>query len=107
MSDDQSTVSDNKKINDDDQNTSVPRYTCVECQAGVMKMEPKTYFTWLAGELITVPDFPSWVCDVCGRSEHDVQAIIRLNILLNPSAGHPPRSPNPKPRTYDRSSIQP
>lgn len=107
MSDDQSNETEDQKTNQDEQNTSVTRYTCVECQAGIMSMKPKTYFTWLAGELITVPDFPAWVCDVCGRSEHDVQAIIRLNILLNPNAGHSPRSPNPKPRTYDRPSIQP
>ena len=107
MSDGQSTNGEDQKITDDDQNTNVARYTCVECQAGVMKLKPKTYFTWLAGELITVPDFPAWVCDVCGRSEHDGQAIIRLNILLNPGAGHSPGSPNRKPRTYDRPSIQP
>ena len=46
-----------------------------------------TYFTWLAGELITVPDFPAWVCDVCGRREYDGQAIAQLNILLNPNTG--------------------
>lgn len=107
MSDDQSTNTENQNTNDDDQNTSLARYTCLECQAGIMTMKPRTYFTWLAGELITVPDFPAWVCDVCGRSEHDVQAIIRLNILLNPGAGHSSRSPNRKPRTYDRPSIQP
>ena len=26
-----------------------------------------TYFTWLNEELITVPHFPAWVCDMCGR----------------------------------------
>jgi len=107
MSDDQSTDSKNQNTKSDDQNKNVSRFTCAECQAGVMSMKSTTYFTWLAGELITVPDFPAWVCDVCGRSEHDVQAIIRLNILLNPGTGHSPRSPNRKPRTYDRPSIQP
>jgi YgiT-type zinc finger domain-containing protein len=46
-----------------------------------------TYFTWLNQELITVPNFPSWVCDVCGRREYDPRAISWLNTLLNPGAG--------------------
>ncbi|MCL4559985.1 MAG: YgiT-type zinc finger protein [Chloroflexi bacterium] len=48
-----------------------------------------TYFTWLADELITVPNFPSWICDVCGRREYDSHAISQLNLLLNPNAGKP------------------
>ena len=46
-----------------------------------------TYFTWLGDELITVPDFPAWVCDVCGRREYDLQALNQLNLLLNSNAG--------------------
>lgn len=48
-----------------------------------------TYFTWLGNELITVPDFPSWICDVCGRREYDLRALNRLNLLLSPNAGKP------------------
>jgi YgiT-type zinc finger domain-containing protein len=46
-----------------------------------------TYFTWLGDELITVPDFPSWVCDVCGRREYDLHALNQLSLLLSPNAG--------------------
>lgn len=60
---------------------------CTECQAGLMHRHLLTYFTWLGDELITVPDFPAWVCDVCGRREYDVHALNQLNLLLNPSAG--------------------
>ena len=61
---------------------------CNECQAGQMHRRFLTYFTWLGDELITVPDFPAWVCDVCGRREYDLHAINHLNLLLNPNAGH-------------------
>jgi YgiT-type zinc finger domain-containing protein len=60
---------------------------CSECQTGVMRLQHITYFTWLNDELITVPHFPAWVCDVCGRREYDSRAISWLNTLLNPEAG--------------------
>jgi YgiT-type zinc finger domain-containing protein len=60
---------------------------CNECQAGQMHRHFLTYFTWLGDELITVPDFPAWVCDVCGRREYDLHALNQLNLLLTPNAG--------------------
>jgi YgiT-type zinc finger domain-containing protein len=79
---------------------------CPECQAGVMRLRLLTYFTWLNEELVTVPNFPAWVCDVCGRREYDGRAISRLNTLLNHEArrkkmprrrpGKPPAEP-PRP----------
>ena len=68
-------------------------------------MQPRllTYFTWLNGELITVPNFPAWVCDVCGRREYDEKAISWLTMMLNPNAGKPTqrkRAPHrPRPQT--------
>jgi len=68
---------------------------CNECQAGQMHRNFLTYFTWLGDELITVPDFPAWVCDVCGKREFDAHALNQLNLLLSPNAG----KPAPKKRT--------
>jgi len=62
-------------------------FQCTECQAGVMHMRHITYFTWLDEELITVPNFPAWVCDVCGRREYDERAISWLVTILNPETG--------------------
>jgi len=64
---------------------------CNECQAGQMRRVFVTYFTWLGEELITVPDFPAWRCDVCGRREYDMHALSQLSLLLNPNAGTPTR----------------
>ena len=61
--------------------------SCRECQAGFFRQKFVTYLTWMSGELITVPDFPAWVCDVCGRREYDYGAISRLSLILNPNAG--------------------
>lgn len=64
---------------------------CNSCQAGQMHLQYLTYFTWLADELITVPNFPAWICDVCGKREYDPRALNQLNLLLSPSAGQPTR----------------
>jgi len=67
---------------------------CPECQTGLLHLQHITYFTWLNDELITVPNFPAWVCDLCGRREYDSRAIKWLNALLNPEAGrHTPPQP--------------
>jgi YgiT-type zinc finger domain-containing protein len=70
-------------------------FPCRECQAGMMRLHHVTYFTWLDEEVITVPNFPAWVCDVCGRRDYDEKAVNWLSTLLNPDAGH---STSPKRR---------
>jgi YgiT-type zinc finger domain-containing protein len=62
-------------------------FQCSECQAGVMHLQHITYFTWLDEELVTVPNFPAWVCDLCGRREYDSHAISWLVTILNPETG--------------------
>jgi YgiT-type zinc finger domain-containing protein len=62
---------------------------CTECQTGILRLEYLTYFTWLNDELITVPNFPAWVCDICGRREYDSQAVMRLNTLLSSEGSRP------------------
>ncbi|MFN2195532.1 MAG: YgiT-type zinc finger protein [Anaerolineales bacterium] len=75
------------------------KYTCPECQAGVLHLRHLTYFTQMEGELITVPNFPAWVCDMCGYREDDSRAENLLHILLNPRTG---RRPLRRPRTTGR-----
>ncbi len=71
------------------ENTPSQSNACYECHAGIMKPRLLTYFTWLGGELITVPHFPAWICDLCGKREYDEKAILWLNMLLDPNAGKP------------------
>ena len=71
---------------------------CNECQAGMLQVRYITYFTWLGEELITVQNFPAWICDVCGRREYDERAISWLAMLLSPTAGKPtPKNRRPLP----------
>lgn len=89
---------------------SSPVYPCRECQAGKLRRQYVTYLTWLGDELISVPDFPAWVCDVCGRREYDMQALNRLSLLLSPHAGKTPqhrrRRVVPRNRPKPRHSSQ-
>lgn len=69
-----------------------------------------TYFTWIGDDLITVPDFPSWICDVCGRREYDLHALNQLSLLLNPNAGRPSgktRKVTRKPESKNSRPSQP
>ena len=75
------------------------RRLCPECQTGILRLQKLTYFTWLNDELITVPNFPALVCDVCGRREYDPHAIKWLNTLLNPQAGRRVPRKNQPPNT--------
>jgi YgiT-type zinc finger domain-containing protein len=84
-----------------------PVYSCNECQAGQMHPRYVTYFTWLGGELITVPDFPAWVCDVCGRRDYDPQALRQLSLLLNPAAGKPSSRISARPAKPPRAVPRP
>lgn len=84
---------------------------CDECHAGMMHARLITYFTWMGEELITVPHFPAWVCDMCGRRDYDEKAISWLNMLLDPNAGRPtahrrraPLTARPRPGAQRRIS---
>lgn len=74
-----------------------------------MHMRHITYFTWLGEELITVPNFPAWVCDLCGKREYDERAVAVLAMLLNPEAGRPTRRVKraPKPDLQQRDIPRP
>ena len=74
-----------------------PPFPCEECQAGIMHLHFITYFTWMGEELVMVPNFPAWICDVCGRREYDEKSIAWLTMLLNPDAGKPPKPRPPAP----------
>jgi YgiT-type zinc finger domain-containing protein len=91
------------QIDNSDEKLPLYRGLCSECQTGVMHLQYLTYFTWLNEELVTVPNFPAWVCDVCGRREYDSKAITWLNTLLN----HDARRSSPRRRPGTTRTTQP
>lgn len=85
-----------------------PTFPCRRCQAGIQRLRYITYFTWMGDELITVPNFPAWVCDVCGHREYDERAITWLITLLNPDAGKPALSkPQVRPTAKEPKARRP
>jgi len=66
-----------------------PNYPCPECQMGYLRQQRVAYVTKQGGQIINVPDFPAWVCDVCGFCEYDSSALAELRVMLQ--GGRPPR----------------
>ena len=66
-----------------------PIQPCLNCQGGRKHLGSATLMTWLGDDLVTVPNFPAWICDMCGHRSYDSHALAQLSLLLNPEAGTP------------------
>ncbi|RMF40620.1 MAG: YgiT-type zinc finger protein [Anaerolineae bacterium] len=71
----------------DNPESSPREQPCPACQGGVLRLQYQTHFVWLRTEMITVPDFPVWVCDLCHYRQNDVRALRWLGMLLSPHLG--------------------
>ncbi len=60
-------------------------FSCPDCQAGLRRLKYVSYFTWYQNQMISVPNFPAWVCDICGKCEYDARALSWLNSILSTS----------------------
>ena len=70
-------------------NDPLSTQSCLKCQGGRKSLQTATLMTWLGNDLITVPNFPAWICDMCGHRTYDAHALSQLSMLLNPEAGTP------------------
>ena len=92
-------------------------YVCPQCQGGSLRLQRVLYAQWHSGQFITMPNFPAWVCDICGQREYDAAAVEQLSLLLGPAAdpqpsgsrqpGHGLPSPDfdPDPRPSGRRRV--
>jgi YgiT-type zinc finger domain-containing protein len=78
--------------------------SCPECQVGSLRRSSVPYYAKLDGMLITVPNFPAWVCDVCRHCEYDEDALEALRAILGPAA-HIPHLVPPRRRVPAESLI--
>jgi YgiT-type zinc finger domain-containing protein len=62
------------------------KYVCPHCQMGTLQPRFVVFAHWFEGQFITVPNFPGWICDICGESEYDANALERLEMVLGPEA---------------------
>jgi len=72
-------------------------YVCPHCQTGTLRLRRVVFAKWYGGQFVTMPNFPGWVCDVCGERENDAVALEQINTLLGAeldlrqAAGRPKR----------------
>lgn len=81
-------------------------YPCPECQVGNLRPRRVSYFTMEGKNLVSVPDFPAWVCDVCGRREYDTSALAELRAMLD-NTRQGARRPRPRPQPPAPSAPPP
>lgn len=55
---------------------------CPHCRLGHLKSGTAIYCRWVADTFLTIPDFPAWICDVCGMREYDLSALRDLRSAL-------------------------
>ncbi len=79
-------------------------FPCPRCQAGVLHLRYVTYYTRLGHDLLVVPNFPAWQCDVCGYLEYDPKALNYLHVLLSAPLQHEHRSRPKPPSSHHPSS---
>lgn len=60
-----------------------PRFDpCPECYIGTLRVGRAYFCTTVAGQFVSAPDFPAWICDVCGRREYDPKTVRELEALV-------------------------
>ncbi|MCC7361739.1 MAG: YgiT-type zinc finger protein [Anaerolineales bacterium] len=62
-------------------------YVCLHCQMGTLQLRRVVFAQWFGGQFVTMPNFPGWVCDVCGEAEYDAVALEQINTLLGAELG--------------------
>jgi YgiT-type zinc finger domain-containing protein len=64
-------------------------YACSHCQAGTLRLRRVVFAHWFGGQFVTIPNFPGWVCDVCGEREYDAVALEQVQLILGPQTDSP------------------
>lgn len=74
---------------------------CPHCEIGHLHLHHRAYVSVQYEMLISVPDMPTYICDVCGYQEYERAALRQLEALvgLDNAAGN--TSAPPKPATAD------
>jgi YgiT-type zinc finger domain-containing protein len=76
-------------------------FVCQTCHIGHVNLRLTTYIQQYGETLISVPNTPAWICDVCHEQQFDASSIQRIELLVG-QAGPPPNRYRPK----DKESSQ-
>lgn len=66
-------------------------FYCPRCQHGHCRPGRATFVRLHGGMVVSAPDTPAYVCDVCAYTEFEREAVRQLNKLLGQS-GTPPET---------------
>src|SRR3954471_10015976 len=72
-------------------------FICPVCHMGHLDLKLTTYVSQYGETLISVPNTPAWVCDVCHERQFDPSSIQRIELLIG-QAGPPPNRYRPRPK---------
>lgn len=70
---------------------------CPQCEVGRWKLTYTTYTQMFDGQVLSAPDLPMYVCDVCGYQEFDSEALLDIQLLTGQLDTNPEEDP-PQPR---------
>ena len=57
-------------------------YPCPQCQIGLLQPKPMPYVRVVNGMFVSVPDMPTYTCDLCGYQEFGHEALLVLETLV-------------------------
>lgn len=63
-----------------------PLPACPDCASGSLQPRRVVFARSFQGHLLVLPNFPGWVCDVCGNREYEPAALEQLQLLLGAEA---------------------
>jgi len=70
---------------------------CPHCYFGRIQPGKRSFISRVDGTRLVVPDFPAWICDVCGFTIYDPTSLLNLQRLLT----------SPSKPYYHRSASKP
>ncbi len=85
---------------------------CPHCYFGRIQPGKRSFAARTNGKPVMVPDFPAWICDVCGFTIYDPVSLTNLQRLLTnpakPYVSRPaPKTPKTKPAKTHPQTDQP
>jgi YgiT-type zinc finger domain-containing protein len=80
-------------------------FTCPDCRLGTARATSVFYCTWVDGVFLTVPNFPAWICGVCGFREYDGEALHDLETVMR-ARRRPRNTPHGRGRTVGPTDVQ-
>ena len=85
---------------------------CPHCYFGRIQPGKRSFSARTNGKPVMVPDFPAWICDVCGFTIYDPASLLNLQRLLtNPTKSYyqrsAPKTPKTKPAKTQPKTDQP